>query len=210
MKLTLRSLLLLACLGSGGLLGQTADLPDLTIDSARLQSSADVVSQRFKPKDCAVAEGCVGGSGRRKLLRFDVATPNFGTADVILGAPGGNPLFTYSSCHKHYHFNGYAKYELLDVTGSVVVVGRKQAFCLLDSSRVWSTANPTRRYTCGYQGIQVGWQDVYSKTLDCQWLDVTGVPAGAYKLRVTINPEQIIEESDYSNNAATVPVNIPF
>jgi hypothetical protein len=49
--------------------------------------------------------------------------------------------------------------------------------------------------------------------LDCQWIDVTGVPPGNYLLRVTINGgpngSHIFAESDYTDNIATVPVTIP-
>jgi hypothetical protein len=42
--------------------------------------------------------------------------------------------------------------------------------------------------------------DIYSYTLDGQWIDTTGVPAGTYTLRVTINPSGIVNETDYSDN----------
>jgi hypothetical protein len=44
--------------------------------------------------------------------------------------------------------------------------------------------------------------DIYSYTLDGQWIDTTGVPAGTYTLRVTINPSGIVNETDYSDNTA--------
>ena len=187
---------------------QTA-LPDLTIDGARLQSSVDFVTKNFKANDCALVEGCVGGTGKRKLMRFDVATPNIGTADMYLGSPVNNPLFIYSPCHGHYHFTKYATYELLDLSGTTILLGRKQAFCLEDFAPYYSPQVSSRGYTCSNQGISVGWQDIYYKTLDCQWLDVTGIKPGNYQLRVTINPERVLVESSYANNAATVPVTIP-
>ncbi len=188
--------------------GPGGGLPDLTIDAYRLQTSVIFRTRTFKSGDCAVFEGCVGGTKKRKLLRFDVATPNIGTADLVLGDPTNNPLFQYSPCHGHYHFNGYALYELLDASGQTVLTGRKQAFCLLDYLPYASNAGPAK-FTCSYQGISAGWQDVYGSYLDCQWLDVTGIRVGSYRLRVTINPEFLLTESDYSNNSATVPVVIP-
>jgi len=183
-------------------------LPDLTIDAARLQSSAVVKTRVFKATDCAFMEGCVDARGKRKLLRFDVATPNIGRADLVLGDPSRSSLFVYSACHRHYHFNGYALYELLDDTGATILTGRKQAFCLEDFTRYDPNAGPAK-FTCSFQGISVGWQDVYGSYLDCQWLDITGIPPGDYRLRVTINPDGILAESDYTNNIATVPVSIP-
>jgi hypothetical protein len=28
--------------------------------------------------------------------------------------------------------------------------------------------------------LHVGWEDVYPNDIDCQWVDITGVPAGNY------------------------------
>lgn len=35
---------------------------------------------------------------------------------------------------------------------------------------------------------------------DGQWIDVTGVPAGDYQLRVTINPIGVLDETDLTDN----------
>ena len=160
----------------------------------------------------------MGGAGKRKLMRFDLQTPNIGAADLRLGNPVGNPAFAYSPCHGHYHLEGYALYELLNLNGTPVflngrgVIGHKQAFCLLDSQKVSATAGPAN-YTCSNQGISAGWSDVYHASLDCQWIDVTGVPAGNYLLRVTINGgeygDHVFAESNYADNTATVTVTVP-
>jgi hypothetical protein len=185
-----------------------AELPDLTIDGDVLRRSIRIETARFNADSCAVIEGCVNATGRRKLMRFSVFTPNIGTADMFLGNPEGNPLFEYSECHHHYHYNGYASYELLNSSGTTVVIGRKQAFCLLDSVKVDPDAGPPK-YDCDYQGISKGWADVYDSTLPCQWLDITGVTPGDYQLQVTINPEHTLDELNFDNNSATVPVRIP-
>lgn len=203
---------LAALLGSAQEARAQQALPDLTIDANRVAASWDVVNRRFKTDDCAVYEGCVEATGKRKLLRFDVATPNLGSADLFIGNPAGNPLFEFSPCHGHYHFSGYAEYNLIDPTNlGVVLRGRKQAFCLLDSSRVVPGA-PSSGYHCGYQGISAGWQDVYGKYLDCQWLDVTRVRRGTYILEVVVNPRGVrgepggLVESDYTNNVSWTTV----
>ena len=185
---------------------QAASGPDLIIDAGLLASSIRFETKKFTSRSCAVEEGCVLGPGKRKLLRFSVATPNIGDEDLVLGNPADHPeLFTWSPCHGHYHFNGYANYDLLDRTGTVVLRGRKQAFCLLDSVKYDSTAGPAK-FTCTYQGISAGWGDVYGSGLDCQWLDVTAF-RGDYILRVTINPDGALAE-DTSNNVAEVAVHI--
>ena len=110
------------------LLQAQSPLADLTIDAGLLKSSLRLSVQKFSSSSCAVQEGCVAGPGKRKLLHFAVATPNVGDADLVLGNPADHPeLFVYSPCHGHYHFQGYALYELLDSSGVVVLRGRKQA-----------------------------------------------------------------------------------
>ena len=90
-----------------------------------------------------------------------------------------------------------------------VLVGRKVGFCIEDVAR-WSPTAPSRlKYTCSNNGLQAGWADVYSQNLDCQFIDITGVPSGNYYLQMTVNPDALLTEADLGNNTALVPVNIP-
>src|SRR6188474_2180802 len=70
-------------------------LPNITINAARLQSSVVFRTSQFKPNDCAIVEGCVSGPAKRSLMKFDVQTPNIGTADLYLGSPVNNPAFIF-------------------------------------------------------------------------------------------------------------------
>lgn len=197
----------------------TCPAADLWVDATRLDPYVEY--RYFAEGDCAIVEGCVDGPGMRRLLRFDTWTPNTGGADMFLGVPSmSSPYFEYSSCHRHYHFNSYAEYELLTSDEScVAAVGHKQAFCLLDFYDYPCDATRTdpdvpdctsiRGYTCGNQGIRRDAQDVYGAGLDCQWVDVTGVPPGEYVLRVRINTEHILDEEDYDNNEIRARVTIP-
>ena len=208
-----------------------ATAPNLVINGARLASSVVFKTQNFTAKDCAYVEGSLTGTGKRTLIRFDVSAANRGTAPMVLGDPRSNAtLFEYSACHRHYHFSGYALYELFGsdpatTTSAPLVTGRKQAFCLEDFERDpgTPTAGPAV-YTCSNQGISVGWADTYGSYLDGQWLDITGVQPGRYWLKVTINPYNVssspiydptsdaakaITESSYSDNVAVAAVTIP-
>jgi len=186
-------------------------LPDLTIDRDRLLRDVQLSDESYSPSSCEIQEGCILAPGNRRVLRFSVQTPNFGTADLALGDPSQNPLFVWSSCHNHYHFSGYALYQLLDRAGNEVTRGRKQAFCLVDvahyASFPWGPASSV--HDCGNQGISMGWSDIYSSDLPCQFIDVTGVAPGTYTLQVTINPERQLPELRYDNNTVSVPVTIP-
>ncbi len=183
-------------------------LPDITVDVDDQRGSWVVQEQFFAPSHCAVFEGCVEGPGTRKLLKFNTTTPNIGQGDLFLGDPRNNPEMIYSDCHQHYHFEDYADYRLFDMQGNLVARGHKQAFCLVD---LWRPpgSNGSREPNfpdCGFQGISAGWADVYHRDLDCQWIDVTGVPNGRYILEVHINPARVIRESNYSNNVARTEI----
>ena len=185
--------------------------PDLVVDQSALASSWFVVDRGFTSSSCALVEECIGGPGVRRLLRFDTVMGNIAQTDLVLGDPAGDPRFIWSPCHGHYHFSGFSEYELLDLLGQPVAPGRKQAFCVGDSSPYVSApwVPPGPLFYCAEQGLQRGWSDHYSAGVDCQWIDVTNVPPGDYVLRVTVNPEGSLTESDYTNNTSTTPVTLP-
>jgi hypothetical protein len=188
-------------------------LPDLQVDGDAAQSSLHITNETFAPSDCVVADACIGAPGDRTLLRFDGDIVNLGNGDLMLGDPEDSPLFTFSECHQRYHVSDSMSFELLDANGGPVfgdtgaVVGRKQAFCMEDVMQVAGQAPSS--YVCNNQGLTTGWEDVYPSSLDCQWLDITGVAPGDYTLRITANPLRIFPESNYDNNAASIPVTIP-
>ena len=47
--------------------------PDLTPDPKRFESQMEIVDRLFEAGDCELQEGTVGGTGYRRLLRFDIA-----------------------------------------------------------------------------------------------------------------------------------------
>ncbi|WP_437680023.1 lysyl oxidase family protein [Sorangium sp. So ce131] len=190
--------------------GGECPLPDLTISAETAQGSLFISHEVFPADSCAIVEGCVAAAGDRRLLNFSTETPNIGGADMILGDPNLTSGFEFSACHNHYHFEGYARYELLDANGAIAATGHKQAFCLMDLSSVGVPGAPSSpRYHCGFQGIQRGWSDIYGAGLDCQWVDITGVAAGEYTLRLSVNTNRTLPESNYDNNTIEVPVTIP-
>ena len=139
-------------------------LPDLFVDEGMLATKAYL--ETIDGTECEVAEGCLGGPGKRRVLRFDVQVPNRGAADLVLGNPDAGGPFEYATCHKHYHFTGFAHYRIVaEDDGRVVLLGRKQAFCARDSMRVDRSAPYNARYDCALQGIQVGWSDIYDPLL---------------------------------------------
>src|SRR5262245_62624101 len=57
--------------------------PDLAVDPQRFTAQMEIVDRLFAPEDCAVAEGVVGGTGYRRLLRFDTVLMNRGDGDLV-------------------------------------------------------------------------------------------------------------------------------
>ncbi len=199
------------CVAVGG------GLPDLTqtITDTFLAFDATV-----DPGD--VAEGCAEATRGVDLLRLGVKTTNAGTADLVIGPPGcpspctahplevcGNPKFICSPAagHNHGHYLNFAKYELLDQSNQTVVTGHKQGFCLKDGFDAGPCAS--YKFDCNDQGISVGCSDLYESTLGCQYLDVTGLPAGNYTLRTTVDPFNTIPELNEGNNVQQVAVTLP-
>ncbi len=166
-------------------------LPDLSIDYERFTNQMQVVDRYFAPDDCAIAEGVVGGSGYRRLLRFDTVLINRGDGDLKVGnrADPNNPYkdyFIYHACHGHYHIKNFSIYELVNLDGQTVRAGTKQGFCFEDSFK-YEDGGKSSGYNCDNQGITSGWGDWYYKQLVGQWIDITGIPEGDYIVRTTIN-----------------------
>lgn len=184
-------------------------LPDIVLAEAAMASSWFVSSEFFTDEACELVEQCIGGTGLRRLLRFDTATGNAGARDITLGPvpPEGvnEGIYEWSACHGHHHMTGYADYKLVG-GGGVVASGHKQAFCLMDIKHIDGSSIPGFGYHCGNQGISRGWEDVYGAGLPCQWVDITDVPPGTYTLQISINDQKQIEEMNYENNSVTFDV----
>lgn len=111
--------------------------------------------------------------------------------------------FVYDTCHKHWHFTGLAEYFLLDMNRNQVSLGAKNGLCLMDN-----TECPNTQFNCENQGISAGCADVYDRDLDCQWIDITGLPMGQYIFQWKVNNQRALPESNYDNNVAEVVVDL--
>jgi len=205
----------LAALAAALAAAPAAAEPDLVLDLAATVPVFDLRS--FAPDACelAAADRCIEHPGARTLLRFAVLALNRGD-DLVLGVPSdGDPKWVVSRCHGHYHFETFARYELRRADGTgTAIAGQKRSFCVEDNTRAGAAASG-RKYCCtpecgNVQGIQRDWGDLYPETLPCQWIDVTDVAPGAYRLCVEINyPSPFrLPESRVDNNAGCVDVTI--
>jgi hypothetical protein len=188
-------------LGSGG-------LPDMTVDGDVLARSLRIEDKEFAADSCELAEWCVQGIGKRRLLRFSVAISNLGSGPLVIPGPEEAPdLYHFDSCHQHDHLTDFAGYELRDADGKPAALGRKQGFYPIDFAPLCIDAPPSADYFPS-MGISAGWADVYTSALPCQWLDITNVADGSYTLRVSVDEKDILAEEDVLPNTTEVKVQI--
>jgi hypothetical protein len=178
-------------------------------------SNHRIIYRYIEPNSCAIAEGCVKGSGWRRLLQFDASVANRSQIPIALGEISEaselvrQNMFEFSACHGHYHFSHYG---LFSFGKNQTAVTSKKAFCLESTSRYSNneTTPLNHPYTCHNQGIEAGWGDDYIAGVECQWLDVTDVAAPIKdSLGFRFNPDQFICEGrpdlDEQGNFRFVP-----
>ena len=128
--------------------------------------------------------------------------------------------FEQDDGHDHFHVMGIVEYSLWDTSGTVEISsGAKVGFCLIDvQERPDLHANPGPKrheqwdpdnYYCQsgrprakilHMGISEGWQDIYSFSTTFQWIDVSDVRPGYYRIGQRADPDNVIVESDETNN----------
>ena len=137
----------------------------------------------------------------------------------------GRNRYVIAPPHRHWHVLDFDRYELRRPSDfSLVVRDRKSGFCLADhyghaARRVAGFGGPQFLGNCGQgqpellsveQGTSIGYTDRYPANFHGQNVDLTGVPAGEYILVHRANPEELIEELDYTNNAASLRVRLSW
>jgi hypothetical protein len=118
--------------------------------------------------------------------------------------------------HAHWHVRDLQLYTLDLITNTTPIgVGAKGGFCFFDN-RLYQPALANAPSAPVYQwcgdpgdlsvtmGLSVGWGDVYDVALPDQYIDITGLPMGMYRLRAVADPKQLFVEQDTINNATTV------
>jgi Lysyl oxidase len=124
--------------------------------------------------------------------------------------------------HNHWHVQDVAQYELRKLgNGKKVGSGAKRGFCFYDShpyQRSLRGAPAKRAYpknSCGTKsstrlltGISVGWLDAYFWRLPDQYIDVSNVPNGRYRISATVDAANWFKESNERNNRTWADVEI--
>ncbi len=160
--------------------------------------------------------GVPGGAGNSKT--FPAGTSS-GDRPIPFGGAGQQNALRYSAAvgHEHFHSQRIAAYALQTLGGAPVGAAAKTTagFCLYDSwgdAAKRATFYPPDGTSCARgeanyagllrMGISPGWGDLYASQVWDQWVDVTGVTPGTYRLVGVADPDNLYEESNEGNNAA--------
>lgn len=216
--------------------GEDARLPDLAVlplsdlkivvrDSGRrvLRFTSIVVNvgqgpfqlAGFDPKD---GQASIGDTlaVRQQILEADGTFTNHLTPATMFWSGDG---------HNHWHVTDIQVAQLHSLEAvDLGVKYKKTGFCFFDSYRYTSTKPAyytTARSVCQVNasdrvrmGVSVKWGDIYPSTIAYQWIDITDVPDGKYKLKVFADPvtEELpggsFIESDDTNNKGWVKIRI--
>jgi Lysyl oxidase len=132
--------------------------------------------------------------------------------------------YVVSPTHAHWHLLGFMRYELRTAAAGRVRRDRKTGFCLgdryvLDLKLPGAPATARYRDECGRskpdlleirEGISVGFGDNYKPHLEGQEFDITNLPAGRYVLVHRVNPQRVLRESNYRDNASSMAFDLSW
>jgi hypothetical protein len=173
----------------------------------RVDGFRPITTETFSASSGDVLDACIV-PGTHRVMRFDFHSKNIATTDVYLGAPPSDPnaispIFVWSNSHHHWHIRDFNVFSLTDMADTTIArTGLRQAFCLEDYDPA-SANPPPAKYNCGNQGVSPGWEDTYSASLPCQFINMDGIPDGVYKFKAKTNASKVAPESNYDNNETT-------
>jgi hypothetical protein len=161
--------------------------------------------------------------------------PSAGNVHQFLLEAGGDPadpadyqqgpavtlVYETDDGHNHWHLKDAQEYALWnEAMSQQVTVGSKVGFCLYDIGRVWASAGPQYFSTASVQfcdkndpgstaiemGVTQGWKDVYRSSVSQQWVDVSAIAPGNYRLssRTDVS-NQIVEKNEANNGLSFHP-----
>jgi Ca2+-binding RTX toxin-like protein len=209
-------------------------LPDLgmaQLADIQIQNTATQKQLRFSTRIVNVGAGSFEVTGRRP----DTNTTEMTTTQRIYDSVGDYrdrsttaTLFYSGDGHNHWHVKDLEDYELfqLDASGNVVepaVVeeGSKIGFCFFDNAD-YGASEPEKYRGCEgnnpdalvvTMGLSRGWGDTYGAGTVGQYLDITGLADGRYRLLVKADGDSAdgsdrFLESDETNNSTWADLQI--
>jgi hypothetical protein len=136
---------------------------------------------------------------------------------VIGRARAGTMGFDSKPGHNHWHFEQFARYQLLNSAKNLTLRSHKVGFCIAPTDPVnllaphatWQPSFTGFGGACGsptalwvQEMMPVGWGDTYSQFVAGQAFDITSVPNGTYYIEVIANPQHVLYESNTRNDVS--------
>jgi hypothetical protein len=172
-----------------------------------------------------------GGEGPLLVEGFRPGDPQFMPATQYFVGPGGVEgkeevgtfQFHNAPGHHHWHFDDFANYSLYDPATDTTILSGKRSFCLAPTDPVdltapgaeWQPDGIGLYSACGgpeavwlREVLPAGWGDTYTQSVAGQAFDITDLPNGTYKVRVSANPAHKLIETDYDNNDSSVTIHL--
>jgi len=131
-------------------------------------------------------------------------------------------MFWSGDGHNHWHVTDLQVSKLQSLEDEEVGSVKKVGFCFVDNFRYGSSKPP--HYTQAISicqtkgngrvpmGVSAKWGDTYPYTFKYQWVDITGLPNGDYRLRVIADPADVpgglFIESNETNNVGWAKIRI--
>jgi hypothetical protein len=162
------------------------------------------------------------GATPDESVPFPVAQRVYNSDGTYIDRPGGT--VNYHGVHGHYHYSSFANAVLwrsdrrgTKLGDAPVGDAHKVSFCMADIriDRWAKKGDGPRKYyapDCLFpfasdgvtdefrQGINYGWADVYDWYIPDQYIEVSSVANGYYRLEFCADPFNEIEEEDETNN----------
>lgn len=173
---------------------------------------------RFSSIIVNVGDGPIEVHGQR----LDAGTSTMTTVQRIFNEAGEHRdvptdavMYFGGDGHNHWHVRDLESFELMRLRkGSKVGTGAKHGFCFSDNYRYVSEQDPY--YTgCGQSGdlqvamgLSAGWGDLYRYNLPDQYIDITGLGRGRYRLEGTVDADNWFQEGEETNNSTWVDIRI--
>jgi len=171
------------------------------------------------------------GSGKFELhgQRASTSDPSMSVVQRIFNDAGGwrdvstPAVMVYAGDgHNHWHVHDLELSELFRLSDGVFLArSNKRGFCFWDNVRYrlslpGAPQSPVYGESgCGGTGslttavgLSIGWGDIYPASLPDQFIDITGLADGSYRLVVTADPSGWFAETNENNNVTWVDLEL--
>ncbi len=198
-----------------------APLGDFTIDTS-------TISGKKLLRYTALVANTGAGRFEATGSRTSTATSEMSVVQRIFDAAGGSRavptaavMYYAGDGHNHWHVRDLEAGVLTrSDTGERVAALAKHGFCFRDntaydlslpgapSSAFYTTCGTSSALLTTTMGLSVGWGDRYSSATNYQWVDITGLKNGRYRLTATADPVNWFIEGNDANNSTWTDLRI--